>query len=254
MIDQNNNIVSTDIGGDNKFQIFSNDKLGSVRVQVDNQGNPWFCLLDVCNILGLNSPTKVINRLFEPYVTSITVGVQTGFKADGTPAIQYVPMTFIDEGNLYKVIMGSRKPEAQEFQKWVCYEVIPSIRKTGGYNLDSVNPFRMISKISEGVANNYEKIIEHGKKIAGLSIRVDTLEQELTLLNEIGYVTINGYCKMIKQAMSYEDIRRLGAIATKMCQDRGIMLGNAQSPEFGYIHMYPIFIIQEVFASHVVTN
>lgn len=51
MIDQNNNIVSTDIGGDNKFQIFSNDKLGSVRVQVDNQGNPWFCLLDVCNIL-----------------------------------------------------------------------------------------------------------------------------------------------------------------------------------------------------------
>ena len=48
----------------------------------------------------------------------------------------------------------------------------------GGYTLDNVNLFRMISKISEGVADNYEKIIEHEKKIAGLSIRVDTLEQK----------------------------------------------------------------------------
>ena len=48
----------------------------------------------------------------------------------------------------------------------------------GGYTLDNVNLFRMISKISEGVADNYEKIIEHEKKIAGLSIRIDTLEQK----------------------------------------------------------------------------
>lgn len=59
------------------------------------------------------------------------------------------------------------------------------INDIGGYTLDNVNLFRIISKISEGVADNYEKIIEHGKKIAGLSIRVDTLEQELTLLNEM---------------------------------------------------------------------
>ena len=254
MINENSNIVSNGIGGDNKFEIFNYNNLGSVRVQLDNQGNPWFCLNDVCSILGLSTPAKVVERLFDPYVNSIQVWVQTGFKADGTPAMRSTSMTFINEANLYKVIMGSRKPEAEAFQKWICFEVIPSIRKTGGYTLENINPFRLISKISEGVANNYEKIIEHGKQIAGLSIRVDNLEQELTLLNEIGYVTINGYCKMTKQAMSYEDIRKLGGIATKICQDRGIMLGNAESPEFGYIHMYPIFIIQEVFASHVITN
>ena len=48
----------------------------------------------------------------------------------------------------------------------------------GGYPLDNVNLFRMISKISEGVANNYENITEHEKKIAELSIRVDTLERK----------------------------------------------------------------------------
>lgn len=48
----------------------------------------------------------------------------------------------------------------------------------GGCTLDDVNLFRMISKISEGVADNYEKIIEHEKKIGGLSIRIDTLEQK----------------------------------------------------------------------------
>nr|DAX81531.1 MAG TPA: hypothetical protein [Caudoviricetes sp.] len=230
--------------GSDRFQIFRNDQLGSVRVQIDNQGNPWICLLDVCNILGLSNPAKVSSRLFSEGIT-LTYTLTNG----GTQQL-----IFINEANLYKVIMASRKPEAEAFQRWVCFEVIPSIRKTGGYTLENINPFRLISKISEGVANNYEKIIEHGKQIAGLSIRVDTLEQELSLLNEIGYVTINGYCKMTKQAMSYEDIRKLGGIATKICQDRGIMLGNAESPEFGYIHMYPIFIIQEVFASHVVSN
>lgn len=46
----NNLLTTNDDGMRNEFQIFSNDQLGSVRVQIDNQGNPWFCLSDVCNI------------------------------------------------------------------------------------------------------------------------------------------------------------------------------------------------------------
>lgn len=59
----------------------------------------------------------------------------------------------------------------------------------GGYSLDNVNLFRMISKISEGVADNYEKIIEHEKKIAELSTRVDTLEQKYhtSIISMYGY-------------------------------------------------------------------
>lgn len=111
-------------GGDNKFEIFNYNNLGQVRVQMDNQGNPWFCLLDICNILGITNVTKVSDRLFPEGLTSIQV------LSNGSPKTTL----FVNEPNLYKAIMGSRKPEAQEFQKWICFEVIPSIRKTGNYN------------------------------------------------------------------------------------------------------------------------
>ena len=125
-----NNIT---MNGNNPFEIFNYKNLGSVRTRLDEHGNPWFSLLDVCNILGIKDSYTVADRLFDPGKVLTQVGVQTGFKADGTPALQYVSMTFIDEGNLYKVIMGSRKPEAEAFQRWICYEVIPMIRRTGAY-------------------------------------------------------------------------------------------------------------------------
>ena len=119
--------------GNNPFEIFNYKNLGSVRTRLDEHGNPWFCLSDVCDILGIGTVNNVKNRLDPPYVDSINTGVQTGFKADGTPAIQNVKLTFINESNLYRVIMGSRKPEAKLFSDWICNEVIPMIRRTGAY-------------------------------------------------------------------------------------------------------------------------
>ena len=119
--------------GNNPFEIFNYKNLGSVRTRLDEHGNPWFCLSDVCDILGIGTVNNVKNRLDPPYVDSINTGVQTGFKADGTPAIQNMKMTFINESNLYRVVLGSRKPEAKLFSDWICNEVIPMIRRTGAY-------------------------------------------------------------------------------------------------------------------------
>lgn len=120
-------------GNNNPFEIFNYKNLGSVRTRLDEHGNPWFCLLDVCNILGIANNRRVMERIDPPYVHTMNVGVQTGIKADGTPAIQNVNLTFINESNLYRVIMGSRKPEAKLFTDWICNEVIPMIRRTGAY-------------------------------------------------------------------------------------------------------------------------
>lgn len=119
--------------GNNPFEIFNYKNLGSVRTRLDEHGNPWFCLLDVCNILGISNSRRVMERLDTPSVHSMNVGVQTGFKADGTPAIQYKDLTFINESNLYRVVLGSRKAEARQFSDWICNEVIPMIRRTGAY-------------------------------------------------------------------------------------------------------------------------
>lgn len=77
--------------------------------------------------------TEVKKRLSPPFISTIEVGVRTGKKSDGSPAIQQTQMIFIGEPNLYKCIFQSRKKEAEAFQDWVCGEVLPSIRKTGGY-------------------------------------------------------------------------------------------------------------------------
>lgn len=111
--------------------IFTNPTFGEIRT-AGTADEPMFCLADVCRVLELRVD-GVTPRLKTPGVNRIGVGVQTGTKKDGTPAIQKVDMIFISEQNLYKVIMRSDKPQAEPFQDWVCGEVLPTIRKTGGY-------------------------------------------------------------------------------------------------------------------------
>ena len=115
-----------------EITIFKNEQFGEIRT-AGTAESPMFCLSDVCKVLELDQVSRVKSRLNEAGVTSIKVGVQTGTKKDGTPSIQNIDMTFINETNLYKVIMRSDKPQAEPFQDWVCGEVLPSIRKNGGY-------------------------------------------------------------------------------------------------------------------------
>ena len=110
----------------NKLQIFENEKLGKIRTRVINN-EPYFCLKDICEILGLKNPMNVLKRLKENGVYKIYVGVNTGL------AVQDIAMNFINESNLYKCIFRSNKKEAEEFTDWVTEDVLPTIRKTGMY-------------------------------------------------------------------------------------------------------------------------
>ena len=116
-----------------KIQIFENAQFGQIRISLAESGEPWFCLADVCKALELGNPSQVRQRLQKAGIISNEVGVQTGTKANGEPALQRVQLNFISEPNLYKCIFQSRKKEAENFQDWVCSEILPSIRKTGGY-------------------------------------------------------------------------------------------------------------------------
>ena len=101
--------------------IFTNPTFGEIRT-AGTADEPMFCLADVCKVLELQvTPTK--NRLNQKGVNSINTLTNGGRQS----------MIFINEQNLYKVIMRSDKPQAEPFQDWVCGEVLPTIRKTGGY-------------------------------------------------------------------------------------------------------------------------
>ena len=105
------------------IRIFESARFGQIRTAVSASNEPLFCLVDVCKILGLTNPRQVKTTLQQGGVISNDVGVQTGTKSDGTPALQVVTMNLITEPNLYKCIFQSRKKEAEQFQDWVCGEV-----------------------------------------------------------------------------------------------------------------------------------
>lgn len=110
----------------------------NIRI-VTIDGEPWFAVADVCDVLGYaNSRDTLAKHCRTPGVAKRDMGVVTGYKADGKPAIQQVSVTFINEGNLYRLIIKSRKPEAERFESWVCDEVLPTIRKTGSYTAAAV--------------------------------------------------------------------------------------------------------------------
>lgn len=108
------------------IKIFENEKFGQIRTAGTSE-HPLFCLSDICKILELQV-SKVKIRLNERGVTSIPTPTHNQF---GTEVIQ--EMVYVNEQNLYKVIMRSDKPQAEAFQDWVCGEVLPSIRKNGAY-------------------------------------------------------------------------------------------------------------------------
>lgn len=112
----------------NELKIFQNEEFGEIRT-VTIDGEPMFCLADICKALELSQPSKVKERLNQKGVNSIPT-----LTSGGTQNLLYV-----NESNLYKTIFQSRKESAERFTDWVTSEVLPSIRKTGQYQMPNLS-------------------------------------------------------------------------------------------------------------------
>lgn len=106
----------------NDLKVFENPNLGKVRV-VERNGEPWFVAVDVCRVLGLDDTGKAVSRLDDDELTRIKIG------SGGQMREAYA----VNESGLYALVLGSRKPEAKAFKRWVTHEVLPAIRRTGRY-------------------------------------------------------------------------------------------------------------------------
>lgn len=103
------------------LQIFNSEQFGKIRaVEVD--GQPWFCLADVCRPLGLQA-YKCRSRLKQEGILTRDTPTNSGVQG----------MLWVNEGNLYRAIFQSKKPEAEAFTDWVTEEVLPALRRTGAY-------------------------------------------------------------------------------------------------------------------------
>lgn len=118
---------------DFKIQVFKHPQFGEIRV-TGTSDEPLFCLVDICKVLELNNTSMAKRKLKVTGIKIFEVRSELTNKHGKTIAFMD-NLTFISEQNLYRLIMRSTKPMAEPFQDWVCGEVLPSIRKHGGYIL-----------------------------------------------------------------------------------------------------------------------
>lgn len=157
----------------NNIQIFKYEN-NDVRT-VEMNGEPWFVLKDVCGVLGLSNHKVTAQRLDRDEVSQTYLTDSIGRKQE---------TTVINESGLYSVILRSDKPEAKPFRKWVTSEVLPSIRKNGGYiaGQEQMTPEELMAKALL-VAN--KTLAEREARISELTVQNTIMQPKAEYFDEL---------------------------------------------------------------------
>lgn len=213
----------------NEIQIFKNEKFGEVRATMNEQGEPIFCLADVCKALDLKNPSDVKTRLKEDGVGSAEVIDILG---------RTQTATFITEANLYKCIFQSRVAKAEQFQDWVCDEVLPSIRKHGAYvtpqTIDSIiadpaNGIKLLQALQEEREAKQlaqSQVAERDKTIGKLQPLADFAK---TAFTSDTLVSISQAAKILKLPFGRNTLFR-------KLRENGIFFANKNEPKQKFVN------------------
>lgn len=177
-----------------ELAVFDFNGMG-VRVIKDSSGEPWFVAKDVADILGYTDTQAMTRRLDKDEISSCTD------KSSG----QGRRITIINESGLYNAILGSNKPEAKSFKRWVTHEVLPEIRKTGAYvaagetESDEEIMARALLAAQRTIERNKARIEEQAREIEELKPKAAFVDNFMV---SHGNILIRDYAKHVKQALN----------------------------------------------------
>lgn len=142
-------------------------------VLIDDE--PWFVASDITSILELTNTTMAVQSLDDDEYRIIGRGEMASLTLSSTEGQKggAQSMTLVNESGLYSLVMRSRKPEAKAFRKWVTSEVLPSIRKTGSYDINS----RPLTQ-AEIILASAQQLVAHERTIREHDSRIEVLESE----------------------------------------------------------------------------
>jgi len=167
---------------------------------LDQDGQTWFVLKDVCDVLGLTTPAKVSERLESDEVSQTHI-IDSMNRSQET--------TIINESGLYNVIIRSDKPDAKRFRKWITSEVLPSIRKNGGYlspSVDFADP-ENIQKLLDGWKKDRAKLVIAESRIDRL-VHNTTTYTTTEIAKELGFKSAQALNDDLKdRGIHYKDSR-----------------------------------------------
>lgn len=170
-----------------------NFKGNQFRGLTDGQGEPWFFGKDACDILNIDT-NHLRDALDEDEITNLR-NSEVWNQPGRAPLI-------ISEPGLYKLIMRSRKPEAKEFQRWVTHEVLPQIRKTGGY-IPTTDVDDDMTILAKAVMIGQRTMEEQKRRIASQESRIRELEPKALFADAVaasdGTCLVGELAKMLRQ-------------------------------------------------------
>ena len=164
------------------IELFQHDDW-NVRV-VDVDGEPWFVVADVCKSLGIANARDAVARLAEDGVGTADIIDSLGRKQTAN---------VVDESGLYELIFQSRRPEAKEFRRWVTREVLPQIRKTGGYGNTPALPQTHAAALRE-LADQVERAEAAEQQLAIAAPKAEAYE---AFLDSDGYLSLQDAAKIL---------------------------------------------------------
>jgi len=197
----------------NDLQIYENQSFGELRTLI-RDGEPWFVAADVCRALEITNPRDAVSRLDDD--EKMTVGSTDGHSGKRGGAQSF---NVVNEPGLYTLILGSRKPEARAFKRWITHEVIPAIRKTGVYSTGSkaeagrLRAQAMLMNAQTRQFNAIMQTIADKSKLAPVAIEVFGLK---TLEHVMG-ANVGNYLPEIEKTYSATEIAGMyGVTSTKI--------------------------------------
>lgn len=151
----------------NPLQQVFNYQGQQVRTVVKD-GEPWFVAKDVCTILDISDTRRAVERLDEDErsLTPLTDSIGRS-----------QPAYIVNEPGLYSLILGSRKPEAKQFKRWITHEVIPSIRKTGQYILQPKTQSELILMLAQQNVENERRLRQLEERANAAHHRIDNIDK-----------------------------------------------------------------------------
>lgn len=192
----------------NTVEVFNNEYFGQVRTSKDENGEPLFCLADVCRCLGLDRTDNVAKQICDEFELPLLKrgSFDTGFGVK--------EFTMLTESQLYFVMNSCRKPEAKRFRKWVNTEVLPSIRKTGSYSVVKT-PLERILQNSNNQLETAKAItemleIEDRKHKEELAIEKGVTKRVFEALNIVKEDYLGLYHSYVSTE-SWDDMREVAA-------------------------------------------
>ena len=145
----------------NELQVFESPEFGAVRT-INRSGEPWFVAADVCRALELTNVTMALDPLDEDEKAKFNLGLPGG------------DTNCVNEPGLYALVLGSRKPEAKAFKRWVTHTVLPSIRRTGGYiaGQEEMSPEELLAR---ALVVAQQTLAQREARISALTVENQTL-------------------------------------------------------------------------------